>query len=184
MKNQMKTHPKHVLKHCNKCGSSDTFYTDGDAVKCRACGFQLYINAAPAVAGLIINDNDELLLTVRKYEPFQGMLDLPGGFVDHLETAEEALTREIKEELNLNVKNLKYFCSTPNRYLYGGLTYFTLDFSFQCEVENFEGMHACDDVKKIYFIHIKDIDPKMIGGQSMSKAVKKFQQYWLQSKQL
>lgn len=51
---------------------------------------------AAAVAGLIFNEKGQLLLTIRAKDPGKGLLDLPGGFVDMGENADQALRREIE----------------------------------------------------------------------------------------
>ena len=57
-----------------------------------------------AVDILITNDNGEIALIKRKFEPFKGMYALPGGFVDYGETVENAAVREAKEETGLDVE--------------------------------------------------------------------------------
>ena len=83
---------------------------------CEDCKFQYYINNSAAVACLIFNSQGEVLLTRRAIDPNKGMLDLPGGFVEPLETAEEAVIREIKEELGLQITKMTYLVSFPNLY--------------------------------------------------------------------
>jgi len=53
-------------------------------------------------AGLI-RRGDEILLGMRKKDPNRGLWVLPGGGVEFGETFEETLTREIKEEANINI---------------------------------------------------------------------------------
>ena len=60
--------------------------------------FIYYFNPSSAVACFIRNSRGELLLVRRAKEPAKGRLDLPGGFVDMHESAEEAAQREVKEE--------------------------------------------------------------------------------------
>lgn len=55
--------------------------------------------------GLIIRD--EKILLIKKYGgPYNGMLDLPGGTIEFCERPEDAMVRELKEEVGINV--LKY----------------------------------------------------------------------------
>ncbi len=62
-------------------------------------------NPVPAVDFLISkDDNSKVLLVRRKNDPFKGMLSIPGGFINEGETAEDAMTRETKEETSLVVE--------------------------------------------------------------------------------
>ncbi len=56
-----------------------------------------------AVDGLLVK-GDKVLLVRRNIEPFQGCWVLPGGHVRYGEKVEEAIKREMKEELGLEVK--------------------------------------------------------------------------------
>jgi len=129
---------------------------------------------AAAVAALIVNDKGEILFTTRAVEPYKGMLDLPGGFVDIMETAESALIREIKEELNLDIENFQYLMSSPNEYIFGGLSVFTLDLAYLCHPKSFNHIHAEDDISDYEFIAPSLIPYDKIGGESIKKIVKYF----------
>ena len=96
---------------------------------CHNCGFVLYQNTAAAVAA-IIHCQGNILFTLRNNEPAQGMLDLPGGFVDPKESLTQALTREVYEELGLEIKDWQFLCSYPNQYPYKGIRYDTCDAIF------------------------------------------------------
>jgi len=52
----------------------------------------------------LLSYQDGILFTVRTKEPGLGQLNFPGGFVDHNESLEQALVREIHEELSLSIK--------------------------------------------------------------------------------
>ena len=47
------------------------------------------MNPSAANAAFIVNEREELLVVIRKKEPAKGTYDLPGGFADEEETAEE-----------------------------------------------------------------------------------------------
>lgn len=54
----------------------------------------------------IIKNNDEILLIDKVGGPYDGMLDLPGGTLEHTESTVDTLIRELKEEVGIDV--LKY----------------------------------------------------------------------------
>ncbi|MDR0605778.1 MAG: NUDIX domain-containing protein [Bacteroidales bacterium] len=167
----METHPRNVFKYCPFCGSQRFFWDGVKAHICSDCHHKLYINEAGATVALIVNEKGELLFTVRKFNPVAGTLDLPGGFIDLGETAEDCVKREVKEELNLDVTDLRFFGTFPNEYQFGGLTYFTIDIVFECNVKTFAPLTANDDVAKVYFIHPQDIDLEQIGLKSIKKVI-------------
>jgi 8-oxo-dGTP diphosphatase len=65
----------------------------------------------------VIFDDEYLVLIRRGNPPFKGKLALPGGFVEHNETTEEAVVREIYEELGIKtkIKQLIGVYSEPGR---------------------------------------------------------------------
>ena len=62
-----------------------------------------YKSPKVAVDPLIVKGN-KIVLLKRGKEPFKGMLEFPGGFVEHGETVEHAVIREVKEETGLDVR--------------------------------------------------------------------------------
>ena len=103
------SHPLHQFTYCPKCGARTFVERNEKAKQCTTCGFVYYFNPSSAVACFIRNSKGELLLVRRAKEPAKGTLDLPGGFVDMYESAEDAAHREVKEETGLDVTNITYF---------------------------------------------------------------------------
>lgn len=68
------------------------------------------------VGGLIINNSNELLLILRKKSPEKNFWSIPGGAIEFGETAENAVIREVKEELNIDCK-IKKFIGFTNHIL-------------------------------------------------------------------
>jgi mutator protein MutT len=139
---------------------------------CKTCNKTFFINAAAAVIALIRNSEGQFLFTRRKNEPAAGKLDFPGGFVNLEERAEDAVIREVKEELDLDLTEVKYYTSMPNRYLYGGITYFTLDLVYTCECGDLSGISANDDISGFVFMNINDIKSDDLGLESVKKIVR------------
>jgi ADP-ribose pyrophosphatase YjhB (NUDIX family) len=167
----MTQHPLNKFRFCPVCGSPIWTINDEKSKHCGQCGFVYYANPSASVAAFIQNKNGDLLVCRRGREPAKRTLDLPGGFVDMDETIENALSREIKEELNLSITDVTYFQSIPNLYLYSGMTIHTIDFLFKCNVEDFESMKAGDDVSEVFFKPLNIISPHEFGLESIKKGI-------------
>ena len=154
---------------CPKCCSPGPTILNDRQRLCPTCGFQYFFNCA-AATGAFLFFKDQLILAVREREPKAGYLDVPGGFLDFNESAEEGLQREIKEELNLHVTSLRYFMSAPNDYEYGGVPYKTMDLFFIGYLENVEGIQAADDVNEYVLISPESLDPQKFAFDSTRKA--------------
>lgn len=142
----------------------------------------MYVNPSAAVGAFILNSKGELLVCVRANEPSKGKWDLPGGFVDDFETAEQAVEREIEEELGMKVDGGVYLFSEPNEYTYSGWTLPTLDMFFLFELDEVNPQPA-DDVADCHFVPLEQVDVARFGFLSMQRAVTRFKQtYRLSSK--
>ena len=97
-------HPLHLFGYCPRCGSNTFVINDIKSKRCGECGFVLYFNAIAATVALIMNKRGELLVARRSKEPAKGTLDLPGGFADSMETAEEGVAREVLEETGIRME--------------------------------------------------------------------------------
>ncbi|HCD76821.1 MAG TPA: DNA mismatch repair protein MutT [Prevotella sp.] len=169
----------HLLEkfsYCPKCGSSH-FITESDkSKKCENCGFEYFLNPSAAVAAFIFNKNGELLVEKRKKDPAKGMLDLPGGFCDAQETAEEAIAREVMEETSLKINNARYLFSQPNVYRYSGFDIPTMDLFFSCEVEDITTLKANDDADECFWVKPEDIHTEQFGLRSVRQALHIFKE--------
>ena len=134
---------------CPKCGKPFTKITARNTV-CKNCGLDYYVNPRPCNAIIITDDKNRILLVRRAIDPSKGLWDLPGGFIDIGETAEESVIREAKEELGVEIDNIKYLFSGYDRYEYKGLNYHTLGFVFTAHIVSGE-MKPLDDVGEIKY---------------------------------
>lgn len=67
------------------------------------------------------DDNTNILLALRNHEPFKGQWCLPGGHIDLYESVQEAIVREVKEEVGLDFdcQFFGYFDEIiPDRYIH------------------------------------------------------------------
>lgn len=167
----MQQHPLVRFRYCPACGHATWIEQNPKAKHCTHCGFTFYANASSAVAVFICNQQGLLLVCRRKKDPAAGTLDLPGGFVDIGETAEEAVRREIHEELNLQINDIHYLFSIPNVYEYSAMNIHTLDLFYQCSVDSFDNLRAADDVSDAFFADLNTIFPDDFGLNSIKKGI-------------
>ena len=167
-------HPLISFDYCPRCGSKQ-FEINGERSRhCSNCDLTYYANASASTAAFITNSKDEVLLTTRAFNPAKGMLDLPGGFVDINETAEEAIIREIKEELNICITNPQYLFSLPNEYEFSDVTIHTLDLFFLVKIDDNTIITTDDDVASAQFFNLKHVNLEHIGLKSIKTAIEKF----------
>jgi mutator protein MutT len=166
------TQPVNVLKFCPRCGSANFPATGSRSFKCGDCSFNYFANTSAAVAVLLFNEKGELLFTRRAIDPHFGKLDLPGGFIDPGETAEQAAIREIQEELGIEIHSLKYFCSYPNEYIFSGFSVYTLDLAFLAKTESLHQMTAMDDISSFEFYKPQDVNMEELPSISMKNIIK------------
>ncbi len=163
--------PLHSFIYCPRCGK-EGFEDRGERAKfCPHCELSYYGNVASAVAGLLRDAKGEYLFVRRANEPAKGTLDMAGGFVDPMERVEEAIIREIKEETQLSVKQIKYISSLPNIYPYSGITVYTSDLFFLVEVESFEGAIASDDAEELVILREEELNPELFGLSSIKRFI-------------
>ncbi len=99
----------------------------------------------------------------RGRDPSKGLLDLPGGFVDPDESAEEALQRELIEELKLPLEHFEYRGSFPNRYLFGTVEYSVVDLIFEATLDARPQWHDSDELAGLYWC-----DPRQLSDDEIA----------------
>jgi NAD+ diphosphatase len=80
-------------------------------IYCESCGFQSYPTISPCVI-VAVHDGDRLLLTKYAGRAYTNYA-LIAGFAEIGESLEQTVHREVKEEVGLKVKNLKFYKSQP-----------------------------------------------------------------------
>lgn len=148
---------KNDFNFCPLCASQNISNINNRKWECPDCGFVLYNNSATAVGVIIINNLGQVLLEVRAKEPKLGMLDLPGGFVEHDESTEQACLRECREELGVGINVLKYLCTFPNTYEYKNIQYKTCDIFFVAKIKDDEKFNLqIDEVSDVKWCSLEN----------------------------
>lgn len=95
------------MNYCSNCGSDklEMSIPDGDhrsRIVCTHCDTIHYQNPL-IVVGCLIEYEGKILLAKRGIEPRKGYWNLPAGFMENEETAEEGALREVEEETGMRV---------------------------------------------------------------------------------
>jgi 8-oxo-dGTP diphosphatase len=109
---------------CCQCGGSLEWRRLDDERSpqpvCIRCGTVLWQNPKPTVSALVTRKTSdgatEVLLTRRGVPPCEGCWDVPGGFIDVDEHPEDALRREMREELGVQAEVLGFIGIFMDRY--------------------------------------------------------------------
>ena len=113
-------------RFCGGCGSKLQLDDEELAMFCSDCGEKYYPQIAPAI--IVAIRRDERILMVKSKRSLSSFYGLIAGYVEAGETLEEAVHREVREESNLEIKNVKYVKSQswpfPNSQMFA----FTADY--------------------------------------------------------
>ncbi len=155
---------------CSYCGAPITvkFIDEKYRDHCDNCNTTFYENPLPVASCIVINDNREILLVLRKNEPYKNMWCLPIGFAETGESIEQAALRELKEEAGVEGEIVRIIdVDTVANYFYGDLAIITF------EVKQLSPtIKAGDDALDAKFFPLSNHPP--LAWESNEKALKKF----------
>jgi NAD+ diphosphatase len=98
-------------RFCARCSSPLRTRETERAKECPACGLLQFPRLAPAVIVLVERGRELLLARSRHFAP--GVYSVLAGFVEPGETLEEAVEREVCEEVGVKIRDIRYFGSQP-----------------------------------------------------------------------
>lgn len=96
---------------CGHCATPTTQLPTERAKRCSNCNLRQYPRLSPAVIMLVYRGEQLLLARAPRFR--NGMYSVLAGFVEPGESLEETVAREVKEEVGIEVKNIRYFGSQP-----------------------------------------------------------------------
>jgi NAD+ diphosphatase len=98
-------------RFCGRCGTATKRHETERCMACPSCGHHTYPRISPAIITLVRKGDLALLASNAKFPgAFYSTL---AGFADIGESLEDTLVREVREEVGLVVKNVRYFGSQP-----------------------------------------------------------------------
>lgn len=147
-----------VYRYCPVCGQEyEAGQIQNFAHQCSHCGFILYENANTTASGVIISDN-QLLLIKRAHNPKIDRWDFPGGFVEPKEHPERAVVREIKEELSVDSEVERLFgVYGPTEYLYQNKLRYNCDLYYLIKLKNTQ-LSPGDDAKAFRWFNKSELE--------------------------
>jgi len=153
----------HLRRFCSVCGAELIDHEQEEARSCPVCNAMFFPKISPAVIVLIKRSDGKVLLAYnRKFR--HKCYSLIAGFVEAGESAEDAVRREVREEVGLEIKNIRYKYSQswpfPDSLMLG----FTADY---------DSGEICVDAEEIAEADFFDIDdlPTLPGYGSIARRI-------------
>ena len=112
---------------CGRCGTPTQIKNHERARECPNCGQVHYPRIAPAIMALVRRGKELLLARSPHFAP--GMYSALAGFVEPGETLEQTLVREVREEVGIEVANVRYFASQPWPFPHSLMIAFNADYA-------------------------------------------------------
>jgi NAD+ diphosphatase len=98
-------------RFCGRCGTATVLSETERTMVCPACGLSAYPRIAPAIIVLVRRGDQALLARNAKFPA--GFYSTLAGFAEIGESLEETLAREVREEVGVGVRDIRYFGSQP-----------------------------------------------------------------------
>lgn len=133
---------------CGACGAATRPDPTARARRCSGCGLTQFPRISPAMI-VLVQRGDQVLLARSAHFPPEIYSTL-AGFVDPGESVEDAVRREVFEEVGLNIQNLRYFGSQPWPFPHSLMLGFRTDYAdgeicvdpHEIEAAGFFSLHA------------------------------------------
>ena len=114
-------------RFCGQCGTPTAHVAGERCMRCPACGFSAYPRISPAMMVLVRRGGD-ILLARHTQSPTQFFTAL-AGFLEAGESIEDAVHREVREEVGLEVRDLRYFASQAWPFPHSLMIAFTAEYA-------------------------------------------------------
>lgn len=167
----MKPHDAYLF--CPRCAGSLIVQNEQELL-CSACGNTLYVSPVPTANAIIENEKGEILLVKRARDPKEGLWDVPGGFVKPGESAEEAVRREIGEELGVEIQIRDFVGAfTHEDYEFEGVNQPILGLFVSAIIES-GTLKASDDASEFQFFAKDSIPLKELAFDDGRQALEEY----------
>ena len=144
----------HGWKTCPRCETP--LVGEESHLHCPGCGSTYYANSAPCVSALVEDAKGRLLLSRRAVEPYLGLWDCPGGFLEEGEHPLDGLRRELEEETGLVAGPVRFVGVWMDVYGDAPDAAATLNIYWAVEVDEGEPV-AADDVSELRWFRADEL---------------------------
>lgn len=166
---------KTPYQFCALCAAP--LVTKENQLRCSRCSFVHYRNPRPTSTAIIVHKG-KVLLTKRRRAPYKGWWDLAGGFLERGETFDDALERELGEELGLEIKRKRLLGFYHGTYPSRTDPAFIITAAYIVEPKTSElGIEDVEELSAIQWFSKKDF-PEKIAFDSNQKIIKDFIKTW------
>lgn len=164
------THFLRTHQFCGRCGSRTEPVDWEMAVHCHTCSHRCYPRVSPCII-VAIYHQDKLLLAQGVRHRDTRMYSTLAGFVESGESLENAVHREVFEEVGVKIKNLEYFGSQPWPFPHSLMVGYIAEWdSGEIRVQENE----IDDAQWFHYNALPTIPPKLsIAGQLIDAVIKR-----------
>jgi NAD+ diphosphatase len=158
-------------RYCGQCGRETTASPLDRSRKCPDCNQLFYPRLSPSII-VLVTRGEELLLAknARARGNFYSTL---AGFIEPGESVEEAVHREVMEEVGIRVKNLVYFSSQPWPFPN------SLMIGFHAEYDSGEFVLQDSEISDARWFHFKELpnrpSPVSISGWLISDYIRRLE---------
>lgn len=138
----------------------------------------IFLNSVPSTGVFIVDNNNNVTLSVRGIAPNKGMLDAFGGFLDGAESVEDGLKRELHEELGLHEDDYTapvFLCSGVGQYAYGNETMPVVSMLYYTTLKPHATLHPQDDVADIATFALHDVPHDRLHDSDIVTGIKALQ---------
>lgn len=158
-------------RFCGQCGRPTQALPGEPAMICEPCGLRFYPRISPCII-VLITRGPELLLAQGVRNRTSGWYSTLAGFVETGESAEQAVHREIREEVGVEVSDLRYQGSQtwpfPHQLMLG----------FWAEYAGGEIVCAQDEIADAQWFHIDNL-PRVSPGFSIAGwMIRRYCEHW------
>jgi len=95
--------------YCGRCGTETKQDSDMFERVCPSCALEFYPRISPSI--IVRIQKEDHILMARSHHFIPGAYGLIAGFIEAGESVEDAIHREVHEEVGITIKNLRYFGS-------------------------------------------------------------------------